>query len=103
MKKLTLAATIIASIAFVGSASAEIRDSHEESLIRICEAMQSDKPERLRAVMKDTRVSYKQVNEDLLCNGQNAIDFALLHNADKTAKFVASKTNQDMSKLVAKI
>ncbi len=102
MKKLTLAAVIIASIGFTSASSATIRDSHEETLVNICKALKSDKPSRLRSVMKKARISYKQINEGLVCNGQNAIDFALLHNADKTALFVARKTKQDINSLVAK-
>lgn len=102
MKKLTLAAVIIASIGFTSVSSATIRDSHEETLVNICKALKSDKPNRLRAVMKKARLNYKQINEGLVCNGQNAIDFALLHNAGKTAQFVARKTNQDINSLIAK-
>lgn len=102
MKKLTVAAFIIASIGFTGAASAKITDSREESLIRICEALMSDKPIRLKRTMKKAGVTYKQVNEGLVCNGQSAMNFALLHNADKNAGLLARKTSQDIDSLLAK-
>lgn len=102
MKKLALAAVIITSIGFTGAASAKIKDSREESLIRICEALISDKPIRLKRAMKKAGVSFKQVNEGLVCNGENAINFALLHDAGKTAGLVARKTRQDIDSMIAK-
>lgn len=103
MKKLTVAAFIIASIGFTGAASAKITDSKEESLVKICEALTSDRTIRLKRSMKKAGVTFKQINEGLVCNGKSAINFALLHDANKTASLVARKTNQDFDSLVAKL
>ncbi len=103
MKKLTVAAFIMASIGFTGAASAKLMDSKEESLVKVCQALTSDKPIRLKRSMKKAGVTFKQVEEGLVCNGKSAINFALLHDANKTADLVARRTNQDLDALIAKL
>lgn len=102
MKKLAFTAIIVASLGFTSMAQAGMSKSMEASLVKVCEALKSDVPIRLHRAMKSARVSYKQVSEGLVCNGKNAIEFAMHHDAQETAGLVARRTNVDINSLLAK-
>lgn len=102
MKKLTLATLIIASLGFSGFASANISTSTEQSLVQICKALKSDSRIKLVRAMKRSRIRYETVANGLVCNGQDALSFAVAHGANKTAGLVAKRANVNIDSLLAK-
>ena len=109
MKKLIFAAMMTAGLGFSGMASAHnslainnIDASTERSLVKVCEALKSNKRVKLIRALKDSRIRYKHIVDGLVCNGQDALDFAMSHGAKKTANMVAKRANVDLNSMLAK-
>jgi len=58
----------------------------ESALVEVCKSVKSDRPIRLIKALKGHRLSIPTINEKLMCNGEAPYNFALTHNADRTAK-----------------
>lgn len=76
----------------------------EHALVQICRASISNKTVQLHERVKEYRLTYPVIAEKLVCNGQNVYQFAVSHNADKTAAAIFSRgrmgvvTIEDLSK-----
>lgn len=86
MKKLAL--TIIsASLVILPSVShAFKRTTIESILVQACKDVKRNNVVRLKSNLKQNYLSVSLINEKLMCNGESVYDFALTHNADKTAR-----------------
>ena len=102
MKKLTIAALIITGLSVSGFASANLSDANEQDLVQICKALKSDSRLKLVKAMKRSRIRYEKVADGLVCNGQEALSFAMSHGSHKTANLVAKRANIDLNTLLAK-
>lgn len=72
--------------------------SEEKRLVRVCEAIQSDSKGKLNAALRSSRISYQQLSDGLVCNGMDAISFALHSGAMKNAELIAGRVHQDISR-----
>lgn len=104
MKKLMFAAAIIGSTLMSSAASANkyIDPGLEKDLVKVCEALKSNSRIKLLKAVKNSRLTYKSIAKGLVCNGQNALEFAMLNSADKTASLLANKTSVDLNSYLAK-
>jgi hypothetical protein len=103
MKKLTIATLLITGLGVSGIANADINASTEKDLVQICKALKSDSRLKLVKAMKRSRIRYETVVADgLVCNGQEALDFAVSHGSHKVAVLVAKRANVDLDTLLAK-
>lgn len=86
IKRLILSVTATSALMLAPSTHAVPMDAAlENDLVNICEALKSDSKLNLHRAIKKSRVSYRQVEEGLVCNGESAREFALTHNATTTA------------------
>lgn len=101
--KVLLIASAVASLSFVSShVNAEtLSPSLEKDLTRICQALKSDSKLALHRAVKRSRLSYRQIDDGLVCNGLSARDFALTHNAENTANMLASRAATNSGMLAA--
>lgn len=51
--------------------------------------------------MRESGLGMKQIAKGLVCNGHDPVSFALANDAEKTAKFMARKSNLKNQELVA--
>lgn len=93
MKKLTLAIFVIAATSVSGFATASINASTEQNLVKVCKALKSDSSIKLNKAVKHSRISYENLAEGLVCDGQSAVNFALSNGAEKTASIFAKRAN----------
>jgi hypothetical protein len=61
----------------------------EASLVKVCEALQSNNKLKLKNAIENTRINKRTMSKKLKCNGMDPVSFALSVNADKTAGLVA--------------
>ncbi|NDV89711.1 DUF3718 domain-containing protein [Alteromonas sp. 345S023] len=73
----------------------------EDQLIAVCKAIKSDNRLALIRAVKKTRLSYRELNKGLVCNGQDMLTFALTHNATSTSQLIARRTNTQVGTLTA--
>ncbi|AWL10896.1 hypothetical protein HMF8227_00390 [Saliniradius amylolyticus] len=82
----------LASSAFITQASESDNDyispSLEAKLVKICEAVMSDKRLRLHLSLKANRLSVRDINRGLKCNGESPYNFAMTHEAYTNADFL---------------
>lgn len=102
MKKLVLVSTIIAGVFASGMANAAIDPSTEAKLVKVCKALKSDSRLQVHKAIKQSRLGYRQIAKGLVCDGQDAINYALSNGAVKSASLVAQKANVDIDGLLAK-
>lgn len=102
-RRVTLSALIGISLSVLaGSASAKAYPrAMEHQLIAVCQAIKSDNRLALTRAVKQTRLSYRQLNKGLLCNGQDMLSFALTHNSAITSELIARRTNSRAGTLTA--
>jgi hypothetical protein len=104
MKKAILVAVLSASVLLAGSVQANYIDPiTERSLVNICKALKSDSKIRLLIAVKNSHLNYKVLAKALVCNGHDPVTFALINNANKTAKFMAARSDVDYDTLLAKL
>jgi hypothetical protein len=104
MKKLLISTIITAGILLAGSAQASNIDSVVEGkLVKVCEAIKSDSPIKVKAAVLKSGVDMKQIANSLVCNGVDPVSFALANDAEKTAEYMAQKSNVNYDELVAKL
>jgi hypothetical protein len=104
MKKLLISSIITAGILLAGNAQAEYIDPVTESkLVKICEAIKSDRLIKVHSAVKNSGISMKQITNGLQCNGADPVSFALANDAVKTAKFMAKRSNVIDQDFVAKL
>ncbi len=76
--------------------------SNEANLVRVCKALKSNSRIQLHKAVKRTHVSYREIAKGLVCNGKSAIDFAEMHNANKTAAILAKRARVADTAMLAK-
>jgi hypothetical protein len=104
MKKIIIGSILTAGIFLMGSAQANSIDKNiEVKLVKICEAIKSDSKHKVNRAIKNSGIKAKTVSEGLVCNGYDPVTFAMINNAQKTAKFMASKSGVDYEALLAKL
>ena len=104
MKKVIIGSILTAGILLAGSAQANSIDKNIEThLVKICEAIKSDSKHRVNRAIKNSGIKAKKVSEGLVCNGYDPITFAMVNNAQNTAKYMASKSGVDYEALLAKL
>ncbi|GAA0856701.1 DUF3718 domain-containing protein [Aliiglaciecola litoralis] len=100
--KATAVIGIVLAILTSSNAIAAIDKSTEAKLIKICHALKSDSRVKLHRTVKQSRLGYKQIAAGLKCNGKSAMEFAMLNNAQKTAGYLARKSNINANRMLAK-
>ncbi|WP_198556614.1 DUF3718 domain-containing protein [Paraglaciecola sp. MB-3u-78] len=104
MKKVIISTIITAGILLAGSAQANYIDPVTESkLVKVCEAIKSDRLIKVNVAVKNSGVSIKQIANGLVCNGLDPVSFALANDAQKTAKFMAKRSNVNGQEFLAKL
>ena len=104
MNKLLISSIITAGILLAGNAQAsKIDTTTENNLIKICEAIKSDSALKLHTAIRNSGIQTKQISNGLVCNGADPVSFALANDAQKTAKFMAKRSNADSQKFLAKL
>ena len=104
MKKLLIASLLVAGSFTTSAASANthIAPSLEQDLVKICKALKSNSKLKLHNVIKKSGLKYKNIANGLVCNGHDALQFAVINGANKTAGLLARKANVDLDSYVAK-
>lgn len=104
MKKSVFIVSVVSSVFLFNVSHVHAMDKNmEEKLVKVCEALQSDSRIRLKQAMSNVPAGYKEIARGLVCNGMDAISFALHNKAEKTAKFLANRSHIDYDELVAKL
>ena len=104
MKKIIIGSIITAGILLAGNAQAKYIDkSTEADLVKICEAIKSDSKIRVHRAIKNSGIKVKEISKGLICNGYDPVTFAMVNNAQETAKFMARKGGVDYEALLVKL
>ncbi|WP_293746177.1 DUF3718 domain-containing protein [uncultured Paraglaciecola sp.] len=104
MKKIIIGSLLTAGILLAGSAQANSIDKNVEAhLVKICEAIKSDSKYKVNRAIKNSGIKAKTVSEGLVCNGYDPVTFAMVNNAQNTAKYMARKSGVDYEALLAKL
>lgn len=86
------AGLLVASVGFTAQASTDdhyyIAPALEAKLIKVCEAVMSDKRLRLHLRLKEYRLSVREINRGLKCNGEDPYNFAMTHEAYNNANYL---------------
>jgi len=88
MKALALTAVSLSLLAVPSMATAFNKSTIESVLVQTCKDVKSNKVYKLKANLKENHLRVHVINEKLMCNGESVYDFAMTHNADKTAKML---------------
>ena len=97
MKKVIISTILTAGILLAGNAQASNIDPVVEAkLVKVCEAIKSDSVTDLNAAVRNSGVGIKQIANGLVCNGADPVNFALANDAEKTAKYMAAKSNVEL-------
>lgn len=103
MKKLAIIAVVMAGIGVSSTAQAAIEPATERDLERVCKALKTNSKLQLKRALTRTRIGYRAIAKGLVCNGQDALTFAMAHGATDTATMVAKRANLDPNQMFAKI
>jgi len=104
MKKIIIGSIITAGILLAGSAQAKYIDKNiEANLVKICEAIKSNSKIKLHLAIKDSGIKAREISKGLVCNGYDPVTFAMISNAQNTAKYMARKGGVDYEALLAKL
>lgn len=104
MKKIVLGSILTVGILLAGSAQANYIDKNlEANLVKICEAIKSDSKLKVNQAIKNSGIRAKTVSQGLVCNGYDPVTFAIVNNAQNTAKYMARKGGVDYEALLAKL
>lgn len=104
MKKIIIGSILTAGILLAGSAQANYIDKNTEAnLVEICEAIKSNSTLKVHSAIKNSGIKAKEISEGLVCNGYDAVSFAIMNNAQNTAKFMARKSGVNYDALLAKL
>jgi sortase (surface protein transpeptidase) len=104
MKKVIISTILTAGILLAGNAQANYIDPVTESkLVKVCEAIKSDRVIKVNIAIRDSGIGIKQIANGLVCNGFDPVSFALINHAEKTAKFMAKRSNVNGQEFLAKL
>ena len=96
------ASTMLAIVALPATAAPKYSKSMERTLVNICQAIKDDNKLRLNMRLKNAGLTYRQISEDLVCNGMSVHDFAKFHNANATEDLLARRVRTISPVLTAK-
>ena len=105
MKKILASCTLLTAIMLIAPqtfAAPKLDKYTEANLIKVCEALRGNNKLKLHLAVKRTGVRYHHLAKGLVCNGQDAVTFALSHNANKTAALFAKRASVDINTMLAK-
>jgi len=86
MKKTLLIASLITSSIVIAPTA------HADDLsLRICEYVQANDKNRLRAFLKQNKLKIRNIYDDLACNSDNILIFSAKSNAIEVGEFIISK------------
>lgn len=71
------------------AAGAELKPRVEQDLKNICIALKSDSKHKLYRAIKHSGISKKVIANKLVCNGMDALTFAMSHDADHSVNYLA--------------
>jgi hypothetical protein len=104
MKNVILSTIVAASILLSGSIQAKYIDPvTEDHLVKICKAIKSDSKIELRRAIKESGLGIQNITQGLVCNGADPVTFAIVNDAQKNARFLASRSGLSYEELVAKL
>ena len=104
MKKVLISSIITAGILLAGNAQASNMDVVTESkLVKVCEAIKSDSLFKVNVAVRESRIHIRKIANDLVCNGFDPVSYALANDAEKTAKYMAQKSNVNGQDFLAKL
>jgi hypothetical protein len=87
--KTIIALTALSLSLFSMTSQAAMDPQIENTLIAVCKAGASNNVLQFNHTMKSYRINKPRIFPRLVCNGENFYQFALSHNADKTASRIA--------------
>lgn len=76
--------------------------SMEDDLVAVCKAVKSNNQVALRRAVKHSRVSLRELNDGLVCNGKDMLSFAQHYQADGTAAYIVNRTLPAQDAMTAK-
>lgn len=100
---ITTCAAITASMTQVTHASDALFMNDEDRMyLRLCKAVRSNNKLHLHLTLKREGVSYQQMQDGLVCNGQDPITFAMYSGSERVAHVIAENTELDAATTLAK-
>jgi hypothetical protein len=104
MKKSLISSIISTGILLAGNAQASNIDPIVESkLVKVCEAIKSDSLIKMNTAVRNCGIDMKQIANGLVGNGADPVNFALVNDAEKMAKYIAKQSNISYEQRVAKL
>ena len=88
MKALATTAIAASLLVLPSAAIAFDKSTIESLLVQACKDVKSNKVLKLKTNLKINHLTLPLISEKLMCNGESVYDFAMTHNADKTAKLL---------------
>lgn len=96
MINVKLAAVILSTLLVAGNSAQAgtpfMNKNLEKGLVNICKALKSDSKHKVRKAIKNSGLSKGGVMNGLVCNDMDPLTFALSHNANESAKYLAGKS-----------
>jgi hypothetical protein len=87
--KTIIALTALSLSLFSMTSQAAMDPQLENTLVAVCKAGASNNVFQFNNTMKSYRINKPRIFPRLVCNGESFYQFALSHNADKTASRIA--------------
>ncbi|MFQ3190323.1 MAG: hypothetical protein ACI936_001453 [Paraglaciecola sp.] len=104
MKNIIIGSILTAGILLAGSLQANSLDkTTEANLVKICEAIKSDNKLKLHRAIKNSGIKATEIGKGLVCNGYDPVTFAMINNAQNTAKVMARRGGVDYEALLVKL
>jgi len=104
MKKVIISTILTTSFLLAAAAQANvINPATESNLVEVCEAIKSDSVIKVNVAIRDSGIGMKQIANGLVCNGYDPVSFAMINDAEKTAKYMAKKSNVNHQEVLAKL
>ncbi|MEW9799325.1 DUF3718 domain-containing protein [Alteromonas sp. CYL-A6] len=73
----------------------------ENDLVAVCDAIKDNSLQSLRKAVKQSRLSFRDLNEGLVCNGDDMLSFATRHNATFAADLIVRRTLRNKDQMTA--
>lgn len=75
----------------------------EKSLVNICKAAKDNNLVKFKRAVKESGLNYRTIENGLVCNNLNVLDFAIENSAKNTALYLAQKTDISKRVVLAKL
>ena len=104
MKKVILGSILSATILLAGSVQAQYIDvALEAKLVKVCEAIKSDNKLKVHKAIENSGINARTMSKGLVCNGYDAVTFAIVNDAQNAAKYIARKAGVSYETRLAKL